>query len=597
MVNRLLYRHSVNATNVTYEIFDEDGNLITNGTIGPNGTLPELDLPVGNYTVNWATIVDGNHISATNASTITVNPAPSVVEGENVTVTYGVPIVVPYDSVNATSIAYEIFDEDGNLVANGTVGPNGTIPVDLLPVGNYTVNWTTIVDGNHTSATNTSTITVLPVLITITVGNVTGYPGDEVTIPVNVTTNNGIPFNGNVTITLPDGTNKTVEIVNGTGTTTWTIPDDYIPGNYTDDATIQDVNPYMPSQGMGVVTVLPIPTQVSIGNVTSYPGQNVTIPINVTTINGKRFNGDVTVIMPDNTTQIVSIVNGTGTITWYVPEDYSPDKYPDTIRFLGNQQYLPSNGTGIIEVIHIPTYIAVGNVTTFAGMEVTIPINVTADDGKPFTGSVTITFPDGSTKTVEIVDGEGTTTWFVPYDYTPDKYTDTVKFAGNNKYLPSEGNGTITVIKIPVDLIVGSVSGRPGDHVVIPIDVIPRDGSVFNGKITVELPDGTVKTINIINGKGSVDWIIPKDYKAGKYPVKAYSDETNIYYPANGTGIVTVIEEPPVPPIDDGNKTHKDTSSKKDIPQNSLAKYETGNPILALLAVLALLGINIRRRK
>lgn len=160
--------------------------------------------------------------------------------------------------------------------------------------------------------------------------------------------------------------------------------------------------------------------------------------------------------------------------------------------------------------------------------------------------------------------------------------------------MPSNGNGTITVIKIPVDIIVGNVTGRPGDDVTIPIDVVPRDGSVFNGNVTVELPDGTIKVIEIINGKGSVDWTIPENYKAGKYPVKVYSNETNIYYPANGTGYVTVIVDSPV--LDNGNKTHNGTA-KKAIPQNSLAKYETGNPIIALLMVLAFLGISIKRRK
>ena len=96
-------------------------------------------------------------------------------------------------------------------------------------------------------------------------------------------------------------------------------------------------------------------------------------------------------------------------------------------------------------------------------------------------------------------------------------------------------------------------------------------------------------------------WTVPEDYVPGDYLVKAHSDETNIYYPANGTGIITVIVEPPVP--DDGNKTHKDVpskknvASKKNIPQDSLERYETGNPIMALLAVLALLGVGIRRRK
>ena len=506
---------STNATSVVYEIFDEDGNLVTNGTVGPDGIVPVSQLPVGNYTVNWTNIVDGNHTPATNTSTITVLPAPpatntstitvlpapSLVEGENVTVYYGDSIVVPYDSTNATSVTYEVFDSEGNPVTNGTVGPDGTVPVSQLPIGNYTVKWDTIVDENHIPATNTSTITVLPV-----------------------------------------------------------------------------------------------PTKITIDNVTVYPGENVTIPINVTTINDEPFNGTVAVIMPDNSTQTVTIINGTGNVTWYVPDDYTPDKYPDVIRFPGDDTYLPSNGTGIIEVVKIPTHISVGNVTTFAGMDVNIPINVTADDGKPFNGNVTITFPDGTKKTVEITNGTGSTTWFVPYDYTPDKYPDNVKFDGDNKYLPSEGNGTITVIKIPVDIVVGNVTGRPGDHVVIPIDVIPRDGSKFNGKVTVELPDGTVKIIDIVSGKGKVPWTIPKDYKAGKYPVKVYSNETNIYYSANGTGYVTVIVDPQPNP---GHNDTPDNVTPKDVKpvKKGLAKYETGNPILALLAVLALLGVSIRRRK
>lgn len=233
-------------------------------------------------------------------------------------------------------------------------------------------------------------------------------------------------------------------------------------------------------------------------------------------------------------------------------------------------------------------------------MEVTIPIVVTADDGKPFSGNVTITLPDGSNKTAEIINGTGSTTWFVPYDYTPDKYPDNVKFAGDDKYLPSEGNGTITVIKVPVEIVVGDVIAHPGEEVTIPIDVIPRDGSLFNGKVTVELPDGTVKIIDIVNGKGSVKWTVPNDYKAGKYPVKVYSDETNIYYAANGTGHVTVIVEPPVPGHHNKTPEKPVKPVKKPVKQPvkaGLAKYETGNPIIALLLVVLLLGINIKRRK
>ncbi|MBQ9026847.1 MAG: DUF11 domain-containing protein, partial [Methanobrevibacter sp.] len=114
---------SENATNITYEIIDSDGNVVANGTLAPGEDITGLDLPAGNYTVNLTTVVDGNHTSATNTSSIVVNPAPSTVVGGDVNVTYGEPIVVPVVSENATSITYEIIDSDGNVVANGTLAP------------------------------------------------------------------------------------------------------------------------------------------------------------------------------------------------------------------------------------------------------------------------------------------------------------------------------------------------------------------------------------------------------------------------------------------------------------------------------------------
>ena len=245
---------------------------------------------------------------------------------------------------------------------------------------------------------------------------------------------------------------------------------------------------------------------------------------------------------------------------------------------------MPSEGVGNIEVLPIPTHISVENVTTYPDKDVIIPINVTADDNKTFSGNVTIIVPDGSNQTVEIINGTGNATWHVPKDYTPDKYNDTVKFAGNVTYLPSEGNGTITVLKAPVDIIVGNVTAKPGDNVTIPIKVIPQDGSIFNGNVTVELPDGTKKVVEIINGEGSVDWIVPRDYE-GNYTVKVSFDGSDFYYPSNGTGIVTVIPAD-VPPVNDIPIKHVGT-----------ANNATGNPILALLMVLALLGISVKRKR
>ena len=118
--------------------------------------------------------------------------------------------------------------------------------------------------------------------------------------------------------------------------------------------------------------------------------------------------------------------------------------YPDTIKFNGSDKYLPANGTGeIIVVSKVSVIISVDNVTAYPNTEITIPINVTADDNKAFSGNISVTFPDGSSQTVEIINGTGNATWIVPKDYNPAKYNVTTEFEGNNKYLPSNGTGFI----------------------------------------------------------------------------------------------------------------------------------------------------------
>ena len=276
-------------------------------------------------------------------------------------------------------------------------------------------------------------------------------------------------------------------------------------GNYTVELTTVVDGNHTPATNSSTIEVLPIPTKVTIGNVTTYPGENVTIPINVTTINDEPFNGDVAVILPDNSTQIVSVVNGTGNITWLVPEDYTPDKYPDAIRFPGNETYAPSNGTGTVTVIQVPTHVSVENVTVYPDTDVSIQINVTADNNNPINGEVVITMPDGSNVTVDIVNGTGTAKWHVPVDYTPDVYPDTVRFAGDKTYLPSSGNGTITVIKDPSAVSGEDVSVNVGEPIVVPVTsenateveytIIDKDGKVVaNGTINpgedISLPDG-----------------------------------------------------------------------------------------------------------
>ena len=161
------------------------------------------------------------------------------------------------------------------------------------------------------------------------------------------------PFTGQVNVTFPDGTSAIVNITNGTGNVTWTIPSDYKPEVYPDHANYTGNETYLPSSSTGTVTVIPIPTNTTIGNVTGTPGQNVTIPVNVTTEDGEPFNGTVNVTLPDGSVHEVNITNGTGNITWEIPANFTPGNYPDSANYTGNDTYQPSKGSGFIRVVII----------------------------------------------------------------------------------------------------------------------------------------------------------------------------------------------------------------------------------------------------
>ena len=479
---------------------------------------------------------------------VTVEPIPTHTTVGNVTGYPGENVTIP---VNVTADDGKPFTGQVNVtfpdgtskivdITNGTGNTTWKIPESYVP-GDYPdhANYT----GNETylPSNGTGNVKVLPIPTNTTIGNVTGYPGQEVTIPVNVTADDGKPFTGKVNVTFPDGTSKIVDITNGTGNTTWKIPESYVPGDYPDHANYTGNETYLPSNGSGNVKVLPIPTNTTVGNVTGYPGQNVTIPVNVTADDGKPFNGKVNVTLPDGDIKEVTITNGTGNVTWTIPSDLPTGNYTVPGNYSGNVTYLPSNGTGNVEVIPIPTITTIGNVTGYAGHNVTIPVNVTADDGIPFTGQVNVTFPDGTSKIVDIVNGTGSTVWKIPETYVPGDYPDKANFTGRYPYLPSHGPGYVRVIPIPTNTEIGNVTGTPGQNVTIPVNVTTDDGEPFNGTVNVTLPDGTTHEVNITNGTGNITWHIPDDFKPGDYPDSADYAGNNTYQPSKGSGVVKVV--------------------------------------------------------
>ncbi len=331
------------------------------------------------------------------------------------------------------------------------------------------------------------------------------------------------------------------------------------------------------------ITVKKISTNLTVENITTEPGKNITIQIKATTEDNTLFNDNVTVHLPDNTNQTVEIINGTGNLKWAIPKNYN-GKYNITVEYNGSETYKSSKTIGIIIAIpKFPIQINVGNITCKPMDNITIPINITTANNITFNGNLTVNLPDDTNQTIQIINGKGIINWTIPKGYD-GTFEVNVNFEGNQSYLPANGTGFINVSLVSTKIIVTNITCKPLDNITIPVTVTTNDNTQFNGNITVILPDGTNQTIEIINGKSNINWTVPKNYK-GTYEIYL-SYEGNGYYSATNTTIQVII-------IPD---TPKPTNQTKTVNIGSNNKV-TGNPLIPLLAALTLLGVGIRRKK
>jgi hypothetical protein len=214
----------------TVNIYD-NGSQIGTGTLGPNGTVTvniSAGLPLGSDTITAGYPGAGNYGNAISAPvsvtvspiagipTVTVGPSSPIV-GQPVTVTVTVPTVGSTPPVG-TVIIYD----NGNQIGTGTLGPNGTVTVNIpggLPAGNN--NITALysggggIYGSATSATAPVTVSAAVALdFTLTrtsAASQTIIPGQAVTIALQVAPTSGT-YPGVVSFTatgLPAGATAT----------------------------------------------------------------------------------------------------------------------------------------------------------------------------------------------------------------------------------------------------------------------------------------------------------------------------------------------------------------------------------------------------
>ena len=153
------------------------------------------------------------------------------------------------DALGATTLDVDVTNGKGSFTQS--------VPDDAEPGTTYEVTASSDETDQYYAAEGTGYIDVVKYETNTTVSNASGAPGETVTLDVEVTTEDGEPFNGEVTVTGPDGFSTTVTIKDGKGSFDWTIPEDAENGTeYEFTATFDGNSKYYSSNGTGIVDVV-----------------------------------------------------------------------------------------------------------------------------------------------------------------------------------------------------------------------------------------------------------------------------------------------------------------------------------------------------
>ncbi|MBP2045281.1 beta strand repeat-containing protein [Methanobacterium aggregans] len=281
---------------------------------------------------------------------LTVNATPSTINnGETSAIT------ADFNHINGGG------DLVGGHIPDGTPVTYSSTLGNFNPVTSTTVNGiaTTLFTANHIgtgylyATTDDQTVsrglTVNQGPTVTTVGGVSGYAGQNVTLTAYVDCY-GAPVNeGTVTFTV-DGTTLTpVTVTNGLATLNWTIPTIWAAGNYTIVADYSGSSNYLASTNGTNLTVTPNPTTITVGGVSGFAGQNVTLTANLADSNGNPVkDGQVTFRVNNTNIGTVDVSNGVATLQWTIPTNWTAGNYGVVAEYSGSSNYLASTNSTLL---------------------------------------------------------------------------------------------------------------------------------------------------------------------------------------------------------------------------------------------------------
>ena len=513
-----------NATGVNAALYGENGSAVDCDIIIDGFAIVISNLNAGNYTLELTTVVSDNYNVATDSSCILVNKCNSTVVVENVDADYGDVINITAVCENATGVNAALYDENMDVIDANITITGFNIFISNLNAGNYILELTTLVDDNHYSTTNSSSVIVRKANITLILRNASDINPQESEI-INVELSD-LNIDGNLTYTFDGFTYAVNDLI--------IILNNLTEGNYTVLVELTNDTNYNYASNSTAFAVSKVDYNIGVVcqdikvNESSYI--SITLPGDATGNVTISINNDTQVILINETT--VFGLNGILSML-IVNDNLSAGNYDVVAVYGGNDKYNPSTATANFTVSKFDDY----------PVELTFENNIiTINLPEDAAGNVSVEI-ENNTYSGNIVNGS---VKIDVSDLSNANYTANVNYSGDEKYVGYSGYINITVFN-HLNLTAPSVVKYYGGSERLYVYLLDNEGNgVSNSNISITINGITYSRITDENGVAS----LALNLISGEYDVSveyvgeeiiSINTSVTVKTTVNGTDIVKIF--------------------------------------------------------
>ena len=502
------------ATNVEAVIVETGTSIPIQGN-----TITVSNLKAGNYTLRVTTVADENHTGVTKEVNIKVNKVNSTLTlGDDIIFNYGESGSTTVSYEDATSVVAEVVDNTANIKIE-----NGNITVSGLDASSYTLKVTTQVDENHTSISKTVNIKVNKVDSDINILNPVNYVYGNVG-QCSVFSQGVINFTA-VIVDHPEA-NITIDngIVNVSGLKV---------GNYTLRVTANpDRNHNSVFRECNVtVNMAEVPADQALNITVPADSQSPTFSINL----DSSAEGNFTVYVDGKEWGTVKVVNGSASIT---VANLPAGNHNITISYSGDDNHAAIVQNTTLSISKIATDISASKVTAVYLTSKKLVVTLKDKAGNILTG-MKVTVKVGSISKTLTTDSKGQVSVDVS-KLVPKTYTAKFTFAGDDKYLKSEGSASVKINKA-ASKITAKKKTFKAKKKTKKYTITLKSGKKLISKVKVTIKVGKKTYTAKTNKKGKATFNLKKLTKKGKYNA-VIKFKGNKYYKATTKKVKIVLK-------------------------------------------------------